>query len=173
MPKESVVESRPESPDLESLNIQDNEHDDSDEEHDQDCEINDDLQVESFQVKGSFHEERYQQALSLCDNAKRQKQAVSLRVVFEPENIQDKNAIKFEVYFDNEWHMIGYCGVRKIPKLRKAMNAHEIKIISLVYVKREWIPWQRKFSFYACVSIVKRGQWEKDNPKNHYNSNLD
>ncbi|KAJ7383725.1 hypothetical protein OS493_026256 [Desmophyllum pertusum] len=57
MPKESVVESRPESPDLESLNIQDNEHDDSDEEHNQDCEINDDLQVESFQVKGSFHEE--------------------------------------------------------------------------------------------------------------------
>ncbi|KAJ7321181.1 hypothetical protein OS493_035352 [Desmophyllum pertusum] len=79
MPKESVVESGPESPDLESLNIQDNEHDDSDEEHDQDCEINDDLQVESFQVKGSFHEERYQQALSLCDNAKRQKQAVFFR----------------------------------------------------------------------------------------------
>ena len=121
----------------------------------------------------TFKEEQYQQVLSLCDNAKRQKQAVSLRVVFEPENIQDKNAIKFEVYFDNEWHMIGYCGVRKIPKLRKAMNAHEIKTISLVYVKREWIRWQRKFSFYACVSIVKRGQWEKDNPKNHYNSNLD
>ncbi|KAJ7371633.1 hypothetical protein OS493_024312 [Desmophyllum pertusum] len=67
-PKESVVESGPESPDL---SIQDDEHDDSDEEHDQDRQTNDDLQAESFQVKGSFHEERYQQALSLCDNAKR------------------------------------------------------------------------------------------------------
>ena len=124
--------------------------------------MNDDLYVESFKVKGSFFQERYQQALLKCDAAKRQKQPISVRVEFEPDNIQDKNAIKFEVYFNNDWHIIGYCDVRKIPKLGKAMNA-----------RREWITWQSKFSFYACESIVKRGQWEKDNHNNHYNSNLE
>ena len=109
----------------------------------------------------------------MCDNAIRKKQTVSVRVKFEPDNIEDRNAIKIEVYFDNVWHIIGYCGVQKIPKLRKAMKGNEIVIVSLLNVKREWIPWQRKFSFYASINIVKRGQWEKDSPKNYYNSNLD
>ena len=46
-------------------------------------------------------------------------------------NIEDKNAIKFDVYFDDSWHIIGYCGVNKIPKLRKAMKGKEIKSLSL------------------------------------------
>lgn len=108
-----------------------------------------------------------------CDNAKRQNQAISARVEFKPDNIQDKNAIKVEVYFNNEWLIIGYCDVRKILKPRRAMNANEIKTVSLLYVKREWIMWQSKFSSYACISIVKRGQWGKDNHSNHYNSNLE
>ena len=47
-------------------------------------------------MKGSFSHERYQQALHECDTAKRLGQAISVRVEFEPDNIQDKNAIKFE-----------------------------------------------------------------------------
>ena len=92
---------------------------------------------------------------------------------FEPNNIEDKNAIKFDVHFDDGWYIIGYCGVNKIPKLRKAMKGKKIKCLSLLYIKREWIPWQSKFSFYGSVSVVKRGQWERDSPQNHYNSNLD
>jgi len=108
-----------------------------------------------------------------CGNAKRQNQAIFARVEFEPDNIQEKNAIKFEVYFNSEWHIIGYCDVGKIPKLRRAMNASEIKTVSLLYAKREWIVWQSKLSFYACISIVKRGQWGKDDYSNHCNSNLE
>ena len=67
-------------------------------------------------------------------------QAVPVRVEFEPNNIKDKNTIKFDVYFDDDWHIIGYCGVNKIPKLRKAMKGKEIKSLSLLYIKREWIP---------------------------------
>ena len=165
--------SEPELPDIGTLNVGgENASAETNEDDEQDFESNDDLHAESFKVKGSFFQERYQQALLKCDAAKRQKQPISVRVEFEPDNIQDKNAIKFEVYFDNDWHIIGYCDVRKIPKLRKAMNANEIKTVSFLYVRREWIVWQSKFSFYACVSIVKRGQWEKDDHNNHYNSNL-
>ena len=170
---ENAVESAPEPPDIGTLTVQDDDACGSNEEGDLDCESDDDLHAENFKVKGSFFQEHYQQALAKCDNAKRQNQAISARVEFEPDNIQDKNAIKFEVYFNNEWHIIGYCDVRKIPKLRKAMNSSEIKTVSLLYVKREWITWQSKFSFYACISIVKRRQWGKDDHSNHYNSNIE
>ena len=167
IPDQSDTTSGPEPPDLESLNLHDdNEGSDEDE-------SDDDLHQESFRVKGSFYQEQYQQALLKCDDAKRKHQAVPVRVEFEPNNIEDKNAIKFDVYFDDGWHIIGYCGVNKIPKLRKAMKGKEIRSLSLLYIKREWIPWQSKFSFYASVSVVKRGQWERDSPQNHYNSNLD
>ena len=90
------VESAPEPPDIGTLNVQDDDAFDSNEE-DQYCESNDDLHAENFKVKGSFFQEHYQQALLKCDNAKRQNQAITARVEFEADNIQDKNAIKFEV----------------------------------------------------------------------------
>lgn len=170
MPKDERY-SDSESLNLESLNLEDEEDDNSVDQ--QSIQSKDDLHAETFKVKGSVHEDRYQQGLLMCDNAIRKKQTVSVRVKFEPDNIEDRNAIKIEVYFDNVWHIIGYCGVQKIPKLRKAMKGNEIVTVSLLNVKREWIPWQRKFSFYASINIVKRGQWEKDSPKNYYNSNLD
>ena len=100
------VESAPEPPDILTLNVQDDDACDSNEEDiheedDQDCESNDDLHAENFKVKGSFFQEHYQQALLKCDYAKRQNQAITARVEFELDYIQDKNAIKFEVYFNN------------------------------------------------------------------------
>ena len=53
------------------------------------------------------------------------------------------------------------------------MNVSEIKTVSLLYAKREWIVRQSKLSFYACISIVKRGQWGKDDQSNHYNSKIE
>ena len=165
-----------EPPDLEGLRLDDEEKESQEEcsEGEDDDEDDDDyFTVENFIVKGSFHEERYQSALHKCDAARRKKEPIHVRVEFEPDNIEDKNAIKFEVNFDNEWLMIGYCEVKKIPKLRTAMKQKEIKTLSLLFVKRGWIPCKSKLCFYACVSIVKKGQWSKDSSTNHYNSNLD
>ena len=126
-------------------------------EEDPNADLTDTLYDESFKVKGSYHEERYQQALLKCDGAKRKRDIVPIRAEFEPDNVQDKNAIKFEVFFYHKWLIIGYCDLKKIPKLRKAMKAKEIHSSSLLYVKREFIPWQGKLSFYAGVCIVKKG----------------
>ena len=131
------------------------------------------LYAESFIVKGSYHEDRYQRALLKCSEAKRKKENILVRVNFEPNNIEDKNAIKFEVYFDNEWLIIGYCSVKKIPKLNKAMKRNQLRTLILTFVKREWIHWKASFCFHACVTVVKRGKWDKDELNNHYNSVLD
>ncbi len=127
-----------EPPDLEALRLDDEEKDSEGECCEDECcegeDDEDDLNVENFIVKGSFHEERYQSALHKCDAAKRKKEPIHVRVEFEPDNIEDKNAIKLEVNFDNEWLIIGYCEVKKIPKLRTAMKQNEIKTLSLLYV---------------------------------------
>ena len=171
-------QSESETPDLEmqSLNLHDGEAENVQAENEEDppeedpnADLTDTLYDESFKVKGSYHEERYQQALLKCDGAKRKRDIVPIRAEFEPDNVQDKNAIKFEVFFYHKWLIIGYCNLKKIPKLRKAMKAKEIHSSSLLYVKREFIPWQGKLSFYAGVCIVKKGKWEKDSTNNNYN----
>ena len=53
------------------------------------------------------------------------------------------------------------------------MKQSKIKTLTVLFAKRDWISRQNKFSFYACISIVKNGQWNKDSATNHYNSNLD
>ena len=131
------------------------------------------LYAESFIIKGSYHEDRYQRTLLKCSEAKWKRENILVRVNFEPDNIEDKNAIKFEVHFDrNEWLIIGYCSVKKILKLNKAMKRNELRTLTLTFVKREWIHWKASFCFYACVTVVKRGKWDKDEPNNHYNNVL-
>ena len=133
----------------------------------------DEFYSESFTVTGSYNEDRYQTALLKCSDAIRRKESFPIRVLFEPNNIEDKNAIKFEVYFDNSWLIIGYCAVKKIPKLNKAIRKKEIETVSLLYVRIQWIPWKSSLCFYACANIVKKRTWTKDDPNNHYNSNVE
>ena len=57
---------------------------------------------------------------------RQEKNKPSVHVESEPDNMEDRNAIKIEVHSNNVWHIIGYCGVQKILKLRKAMKEKEI-----------------------------------------------
>ena len=64
------------------------------------------------------------------------KPLIAARVGFELDNIQDKKAIKLEMRLNDEWLIIGYCEVRKIPKLRRAMNAMESRQCPCSMLKR-------------------------------------
>ena len=67
-------------------------------------------------MEGSYHKEHYQQALLKCDGIKRKLDVVPLQAKFQP------NAITFEVF-----NLItGYCDLKKMPKLVKAIKAKEI-----------------------------------------------
>ena len=61
-----------------------------------------------------------------CYEIKVEKQKVELRVEHEPDNISDSNALKFEVNFEGQRFIIGYCGVKKIPKLKRAPNVDKL-----------------------------------------------
>ncbi|KXJ13634.1 hypothetical protein AC249_AIPGENE27160 [Exaiptasia diaphana] len=128
------------------------------------------LNVECFKIVGSHWEQRYQDALDMCYEAKRASSVMELRAEFEPDNIKDTNAIKFEFHKDGLWYIMGYCAVRKIPKLKRALHRKEVVSLSIYNMKRIWIVQTKEFRYTAGINIVKRGQWGKDDFQNHYNS---
>ena len=60
----------------------------------------------------------------------------------------------------------------KDPKTTQRPTNNEVKTVSLLFVKRQWIPRRGSFEFNASVSVVKTGPWEEDDPNNQYNSNF-
>ena len=128
--------------------------------------------TDTFAVKGSFWEGRYQESLIKCLERKAKGEIVGVRACFETDNLRDKNAIKFEVLYFNPWHVIGYCSVEKIPKLTIAIRRGELSSCKLKYVKRKWIQPINAFRYYAAVCVTKEGQWDRNDPKNKYNSVL-
>ena len=129
--------------------------------------------VEYFPIIGSNWEERYQEGLNKCYELRVKKETVPIRVEHEPENIADCNALKFEVLADGKWFILGYCEVKKIPKLKKALQHGQVMSIELSKLKRVWYPVISEFRFLGGLKIVKKGSWEKDDPHNVYNSVID
>lgn len=118
-------------------------------------------------------EERYQEGLNKCYELRVKKETVPIRVEHEPENIADCNALEFEVLADGKWFILGYCGVKKIPKLKKALHHGQVMSIELCKLKRVWYSVISEFRFSGGLNIVKKGSWEKDDPHDVYNSVID
>ena len=129
--------------------------------------------VEYFSIIGSNWEERYQEGLNKCYELRVKKETVPIRVEHEPENIADCNALKFEVVADGKRFILGYCGVKKIPKLKKALHHGQVMSVELCKLKRVWYPVISEFRFSGGLNIVKKGRWGKDDPHNVYNSVID
>ena len=59
--------------------------------------------TETFSVKGSYWEGRYQESLVKCMELKTNRENVEVRTCFETDNLRDRNAIKFEVLYFASW----------------------------------------------------------------------
>ena len=152
---------------LEVLNLSDAEEETSDGDEEAPEEV---LYAHTFPVIGSWHERRYQQALNICSYRRRARQELTFRCEPEPDNIKDCNAIKFEVFHNNHWYIMGYCGVVKIPKLKQAMHYNQIRCIALKSLKRKYARIEGEFLLSAALVITKSGQWARDYYRNKYNS---
>ena len=80
-----------------------------------------------FPIKGAAWKDRYQEGLKLCFSKLLHKEEEKVRAKQDPGNICDKNAIKFEAFLDGEWHILGYCSLAKIPKLKKALQNEKLQ----------------------------------------------
>ena len=128
--------------------------------------------AETFVVVGSWADIHYQQALCMCSFRRSQNLGVEIKLIHEPTNIKDRNAIRFDIFHNDKWYTIGYCGITKLPKLTRAMWNDQIVSTTLSSLKRAWSGLDKKFLFHAAVPIVKIGKWDKDERNNKYNSTI-
>ena len=106
--------------------------------------------VEYFPVVGSNWEMRYRDGLQKCYEIQQvRKQKAELRVQQESDNISDCH--------DGQWFIIGYCSVKKIPKLKRALHHRQVVSLGLCNLRRLLYPVISEFRFTTGVNI-KNGQ---------------
>jgi len=87
-----------------------------------------------FTLKGNSFHEHFQDGLKLCKAALMRKETVPLKLVYEPINRRDENAILVHARCDS-WRPIGYIPGIKVPKVTVAIDANEITKIALTNFK--------------------------------------
>lgn len=124
--------------------------------------------TETFTLKGSSFHDHYQRALRLCRESLKKKESIPVKLIFEPVNRRDENAITVQARFDT-WEPIGYIPGIKVPKVTEAIRKKEITKIVITNVKYQYIFPIASFKYIATISISKRGKWRKnkDNYKYH------
>ena len=140
--------------------------------HHEQTEEPDQQTLEYFPVVGSNWEMRYQEGLQKCYHMQVKKLKVELRVEHECDNISDCNALKFEVFSDGQWFIIGYSGKKKIPKLTRVLYRRQVVSLELCYLRRIYFPVISDFRFTVGMNILKMGRWEKDDYNIRYNSSI-
>ena len=90
----------------------------------------------------------------------------------EPDNPKDSNAILVKVCVDDLFLIIGYIGVKKLPKVVSAIRLQEIVDIKFKSVTT-WLVRNLNIRKLRCyIQMCKKNKWLPDNELNTYNSNL-
>ena len=88
----------------------------------------------------------------------------------EPENTQDKNAIKIE---RKSGEALSYVPVKHIPSVHKALKVGGIIILNTVQILGHYVTAVKKVIYHkVIVCLKKRGQWLPIRKINKYNSVL-
>ena len=86
----------------------------------------------------SFHED-CQSTLKKCRELLCAKRAVELRVLPEPNNIRDCNALIIQAKVENQWDRIGYIPKEKVPKFTSAIRNNELKDVKFRNIKCHYV----------------------------------
>ena len=127
--------------------------------------------TETFTLKGSSFHDHFQCALRLCRESLKKKESIPVKLIFEPVNRRDENAITVQAQFDT-WQPIGYIPGIKVPKVTEGIRNKEITKIVITNVKYQYIFPISSFKFIATVSISKIGKWRKNKDNYKYNEDI-
>ena len=127
--------------------------------------------TETFTLKGSSFHDHFQCALRLCRESLKKKVTIPVKLIFEPVNRRDENAITVQAGFDT-WKPIGYIPGIKVPKVTEAIRNKEITKIVITNVKYQYIFPIASFKYIATISISKTGKWRKNKDNYKYNEDI-
>ena len=115
--------------------------------------------IVTFKCMGTTYDLHSQETLKKAGQLLTQGVNVPVKLVPEPENDFDANAIAFYSCIDKAWHRIGYVVKEALDHVYKAILEKTI-----IYVKFSWVKyrvmWLRSGpGYYAGVNIAINGEW--------------
>ncbi|XP_076083835.1 uncharacterized protein LOC143054699 [Mytilus galloprovincialis] len=125
-----------------------------------------------FQIRGSTYGGEYQLNLKEVQGALRQCISVPVRLLFQKDNPKDKNAISVNATVNSKDLQLGYIGVKKIPKVTKALTSGEIVTTSMKSVTSWFVRNLNSRKLKGSVVVCKKGKWLPDSDNNFYNADL-
>ena len=144
-----------------------------DEESDKGEEKSATLYTEYVALRGSSFHEDCQVTLKKCHELLGVKKTVELRILREPENIKDCNALIIQAKVDIQWDRIGYIPKEKVPKFTAAIRQNEVKEIRFKNIRCQYVFSDNPtWTFMASVLAVKTGKWLPNDGKYRYNDSI-
>lgn len=122
-------------------------------------------------MKGSSFHDHFQAGLKLCKEVLIKKDVVLLKLVYEPINRKDENAIVVQAQHDT-WRTIGYIPGVKVPEITQAIGGKEIVEIVLSNVKYQYVFPISSFKYFATVAISKKRKRRRNKDTYKYNENI-
>ena len=111
-------------------------------------------------LRGSSWHEDCQCTLMKCRDKLCSKEEIELRVLPEPDNVRDKNALIIQAKVNDQWDRIGYIPKEQVRKFTVAIRNNEVKIIKFKNIKcRVLISDAATQVYIPSVLVTKTGKW--------------
>ena len=117
------------------------------------------LSTASFKCLGAVKQEPHQAALERAREMILSRNKPAVKLVEEPDNRVDPNAVCFHVRLENgSWERIGYVAKELTEYVKRAMHEGDIRNLCVKWIRYRY--WPGGCGFYAAISITRRGRWE-------------
>lgn len=96
----------------------------------------------------------------------------SIRLFFETDNVEDCNAIAFQVLIDDIWCTFGYIQMIYIPMVTKAIKSSQVTNVCKNSIRWTYIKPANSYFYRAKCVVIKKGKWGKEEDRYTYNCDL-
>ena len=118
-----------------------------------------------FKCIGVTRDPTYQNILSDVRDVIESGHSVPVKLLPEPTNHYDPNAIAFQCLHQNNWKTFGYVVSEVCEEVLDAIERGCIISVEFVWVKYKL--WKQSPGFYAAVRITRKGEWSHKVKKSH------
>jgi hypothetical protein len=122
-------------------------------------------------MKGSSFHDHFQDALRDCKLGLINKDPTQVRLLPEPTNKRDENAIVVQALL-GIWTPIGYIPAAKVPKVTDAIRKSEVTNVVLSNVIYSYVYGLRRHCYFASICVTKLNRWLPNNKNYQYNDNI-
>lgn len=125
----------------------------------------------TLNVKGAAFD-RFQPALQKVQTAISKQQEIKLKLITEPDNPVDKNAIAIKACLDDKWQALGYIGVTHLPRVHAGLKEVGEVTTNIHWVRRKFTKVTNHSYYTASIVLKKPTPWGSLRLGQKYNSKI-